>query len=87
MFQVSAADVVQPALPRLQTFEELGLAGPFQKAVEEELTRDEKLVWLGRPSGNPAVHPPKTVLMVVGGVLIGLALDVIGRPPSGFRSK
>jgi hypothetical protein len=77
VFQVSAADVIQAApapLPRLQTFEELGIPAPFQKAVEDELSRDEKLVWLGRPSQNPAVYPPKTILVVVGAVLLGLAV-------------
>src|SRR5437899_2835868 len=71
----SAQQSLAPAsLRRLQTFEELGLSAPFQKDVEEELTRDEKLVWLGRPSQNQATQPPKTVLMVVGGILLGLAI-------------
>src|SRR5689334_5447003 len=55
VFRVSAADVIkraEPALPRLQTFEELEIPDHFRKAVEEELTKDEKLVWLGRPSRN-----------------------------------
>src|SRR5580692_3567735 len=76
VFQVSAADVVQPtppALPRLQSFEELGLQA-FQKAVEEELSRDEKPVWLGRPSHNQTVNLPKTPMMVVGGICLGFAL-------------
>jgi hypothetical protein len=68
VFQVSAS------LPRLQTFEELSLPAAFQKAVEEELSRDEKLVWLGRPSRNGTVPPPKTAMRVVGGVLLGLAV-------------
>lgn len=68
LFQASAS------LPRLQTFEELGLPAAFQKAVEEELSRDEKLVWLGRPSRNGTVPPPKTALMVIGGVLLSLAV-------------
>src|SRR4051812_18923730 len=62
------------SLPPLQTFEELGLPASFQKAVEEELTRDEKLVWVGRPSQNQAVQPPKTALVAVGAVLLGLAV-------------
>jgi hypothetical protein len=77
VFQVSAADVIQaapPPLPRLQTFEELGLPAAFQTTVGDELSRDEKLVWLGRPSQNPAVYPPKTILVVVGAVLVGLAI-------------
>lgn len=77
VFQTSA-DVVEPGspvLPRLQTFEELGLPVDFQKAIEEELTRDEKLVWLGRPSRTQAVQPPpKTVLLVIGAILLGVAL-------------
>jgi hypothetical protein len=79
VFRVTAADVVKPtppALPRLQTFEELGIADHFRKAVEEELTQGEKLVWLGQPSKNPAVHPPanKAVLAIIGGVVLGFAL-------------
>jgi hypothetical protein len=76
VFQVSAADVVPPAPAslRLQTFEELGLPAEFRKAVEDELSRDEKLIWLGRPSQNPAAQPPRTAFMVVGGVLLGLAV-------------
>src|SRR5437867_696661 len=77
VFRVSAADVIRPAeiaLPRLQTFDELGLPDPFRQAVQEELTKDEKLLWLGRPSRNPVVYPPKTVLAVIGVVVLGLAL-------------
>ena len=80
VFRVSAADVVkpaEPALPRLQTFEELGISDRFRQAVEQELTRDEKLVWLGRPSPNPAVRPPKTVLTVAGAVALGLAVVLL----------
>jgi hypothetical protein len=73
-FQVPTADIAQPALPRLQSFEELGLAGPFQKAVEEELSRDEKLIWVGRPTQSQTIQPPKTILMVVGAVCLGLAM-------------
>jgi hypothetical protein len=87
VFRVSAANVIkspEPALPRLQTFEELGITDHFRKAVEEELTKDEKLVWLGRPSRNPAVHPDKRVLAVIGlvvlGVAVALGLFVKGMP-------
>jgi hypothetical protein len=68
--------VAQPELPRLQTFEELGLGEKFRQALEGELTKDEKLVWLGRPSRNPAIYPQLTLklLPVIGGALVVLAL-------------
>jgi len=53
VFRVSASDVIapsEPELPRLQTYEELGIHDIFRKAVGEELTRDEQMLWLGRPS-------------------------------------
>ncbi|OAI47970.1 hypothetical protein AYO44_08245 [Planctomycetaceae bacterium SCGC AG-212-F19] len=77
VLRVSAADVVKPAaapLPRLQTFDELDISEPLRKAVEGELAKDEKIVWLGRPSRNPAVHPPKTIMAVIGCVMLGLAV-------------
>jgi hypothetical protein len=65
----------------LRTFAELGIHDRFRKAVEEELTKDEKLVWLGRPSATAAVQPPRTVLAVIGAVLLALAfgLGVFGK--------
>jgi hypothetical protein len=81
VFRVSAADVIKPGAPAplpLKSFEELGIPDSFRKTVEDELTKDEKLVWLGRPSKNPAVYPPKTVLVVVGaGLLVGAVLLVV----------
>jgi hypothetical protein len=85
---VSAADVVKPAaaaLPPLKSFEELGIPDNFRKSVENELTKDEKLVWLGRPSKNPAVYPPKTVLVIIGAaLLVGAVLAGIGGLPFIF---
>src|SRR5262249_50134813 len=81
--RVSAADVVKPTLPRPETFEGLGIADEFRKAVEEELSKDEKVVWLGRPSRNPAVYPPKTVLAIIGAVVLCVAvmfLFIKGKP-------
>ena len=75
---VGASNVLepaQPALPRLQTFEELGIADHFRKAVEAELTKDENVVWLGRPSRNPALYPNyATMMTAIGCVLLGVAL-------------
>jgi hypothetical protein len=88
VFRVSAADVIKPApvaLPPLRSFEELGILDSFRKAVEDELSKDEKLVWLGRPSKNPAVYPPKTVLVIIGaGLLVGAVLAVLGGLPLIF---
>src|SRR5262245_34801623 len=58
--RVGAADVLPPAdLPQVTsyTFDELEIPAPFRAAVEKELSRDEKLLWVGRPSRNPEVHP------------------------------
>jgi hypothetical protein len=74
VFRVSADDVVKAALPRLKTFAELGIQDEFRKAVEEELTKDEKVLWLGRPSLNREVYPPKTNMVVIGVVVIALAV-------------
>jgi hypothetical protein len=84
-FKVSAADVVKGGdapLPRLQTFEELELADVFKTAVEETLTKDEKLVWLGRPSRNPDVHPDPTKIMT----FIGIGLLVFAVVPILFKT-
>ena len=64
----------EPSPSRPRTFEELGIPDQFRKAVEDELTRDEKIVWLGRPSKHPGPPLPKIPLMVVGGILLGLAI-------------
>jgi hypothetical protein len=74
---VSAGQVSKPAQPKQSgppTFEGVGLPDYFRKAVEEELTQDEKLVWLGQPSQNPEVHPPKTVFTVIGIVILCVAV-------------
>ena len=61
--------------PRLQTFEELSIADNFRQAVEAELTKGEKIIWIGRPSKNPAVYPDtKFVLAAIGAVLVGFAV-------------
>jgi hypothetical protein len=87
--RVSIADVLPP--PGLQpptesTFDELEIPAPLRAAVEKELTRDEQLLWVGRPSRNPEVHPKNKVLPVVGGGLIALALViVVGALATGGR--
>src|SRR5262249_52298449 len=89
-FKVSAADVVKPGdapLPRLQTFEELEIADVFRKAVEEELSKDEKLVWLGRPSRNPDVHPDPTKIMTfigIGVLVVAVLLATVLKAPIFF---
>jgi hypothetical protein len=62
------------ATPALQSFEELEIPAPFRAAVENELTADEQIVWLGRPSRNRLVHPPRTAFAVGGIALIGLGV-------------
>jgi hypothetical protein len=78
VFQVSPADVIAPKeapLPKLKTYEELGIDEKFRKAVEEELAREEKVVWLGRPSRNREVYPDSNkILAIIGGVLVCLAI-------------
>ncbi|HZP17399.1 MAG TPA: hypothetical protein VFB00_05510, partial [Terriglobales bacterium] len=64
----------EPAPLRLQTFDELGIPDHLRKAVEHELTQDEKLVWLGRPSQNRAVYPDRTVHVWMGVGLLGVAV-------------
>jgi hypothetical protein len=89
-FRVSAADVVKPGdgpLPRLQTYEELEIADVFRKAVEEELSKDEKLVWLGRPSRNPDVHPDPTKIMTfigIGVLVVAVLLATVLKAPIFF---
>jgi hypothetical protein len=97
--RVSAADVVANAglqPPTAQTFADLEVPDTFRQAVEQELTRDEKLLWVGRPSRNRQVHPQHPVMPVVGigflafaGVLFltslvwGAATKFGGGPASG----
>jgi hypothetical protein len=79
-FHVTSADVVAPVeapLPKLQTYEELGITDVFQKAVQDELTKDEKILWLGRPTKEAAVRPPLKALMVIG---IGLLVFAAALP-------
>src|SRR5262245_31174100 len=78
--RVSIADVLPPPglpPPTEGTFDELEIPAPLRAAVEKELTRDEQLLWVGRPSRNPEVHPKNKVLPVVGGGLIALALVIV----------
>jgi hypothetical protein len=77
--RVTAADVIPAAnlkTPPLQSFEEPGIAPSFRAAVEKELTEGEKMLWLGRPSRNPQVHPRNPVLLIGGVGLIGLGVVV-----------
>jgi hypothetical protein len=74
--RVTAADVLtslQLHPPTAQTFEELGIPAAFREAVEKELTRDEKMVWVGRPSQNPEVQSRPRFLLWAGSGLLVLA--------------
>src|SRR5262245_2312532 len=65
-----------PATLPLQTFEELAIPAAVRTVVENELTDDEKILWLGRPSRNPEVHPRKTGLLVLGLGFLAIAVVV-----------
>jgi hypothetical protein len=78
--RVGAADVLPPPglqPPTERTFDELEIPAPLRAALEKELTRDEQLLWVGRPSRNPEVHPKNKMLPVIGGGLIALALVIV----------
>ena len=79
---VTAADVLPSANlrpPTAQTFEELGIPASFREAVEKELTRDEKMLWAGRPSNNPQVQSVKPIPPWIGpGLLILAAFIFVG---------
>src|SRR5262245_1302967 len=78
--RVTAADVLPPANlrpPTAQTFEDLEIPASFRAAVERELSGDEKMLWVGRPSRNRLVHPRNTMLPLIGGGLITLAVVII----------
>jgi len=94
-FRVTAADVLPPSNlqpPTAQTFEELEIPAPFRAAVENELTRDEKLLWVGRPSRNRDVHPRNPMLPWIGAGLLVLAgvillvslVSAVAAKPMGF---
>jgi hypothetical protein len=94
MVRVTAADVLPPLdlrPPTAQTFEELGIPASYRQAVEKELTGDEKMLWVGRPSRNPEVHPRQPMLKWAGigmlafaGVLVVINLLVGGGAVFGF---
>jgi hypothetical protein len=74
--RITAADVLPPEnlhAPTAQTFDELEIPAPFRAAVEKELTANEKMLWVGRPSRNRQVHPPCPIPMAVGIGIIALA--------------
>ena len=76
---VTAADVLPPATlrtPTAQTFEELEIPAGFRDAVEQELTTDEKMLWVGRPSRNREVHPRNPMLPVIGNALLVLGVFI-----------
>src|SRR5438093_11249393 len=62
--------------PNANTFEELEIPASYRTAVEKELTAGEEMLWVGRPSRNPQVHPKNTILPIAGGALIGLAIII-----------
>ncbi len=79
--RVPPVDAVAPSNlrpPTAQTFAELEIPDSFRLAVEKELTGDEKMLWLGRPSRNPQVHPRNPMLPVMGGGLILLSVILVG---------
>jgi len=97
VLRVSAADVVAgPAAadatmsPGKQSFQELGIPSALQTAVTGELTVDEKVVWLGRPSANPALYPRNPAVAVIAAVVcLALAAGIwlfIFAKPGGPRS-
>jgi len=65
-----------PAALPLQSFEELAIPAAVRSVVEKELTDGEKILWLGRPSRNPDVHPRKTAFLAGGLGMIALAVGV-----------
>src|SRR5579859_7237138 len=74
--RITAADVLpSPNLrpPTAQTFEEQGIPAAFREAVEKELTRDEKMLWVGRASRNPEVQARIPFLLWIGPGLLVLA--------------
>jgi hypothetical protein len=77
-FMPGGGDFLKPETseqPGTQSFEQQGIPEMFSKAVAEELTKDEKIVWLGQPSRNQAIYPDnKKMLLVIGSVLVGLAV-------------
>jgi hypothetical protein len=78
--RITAADLVPCSSIRpvtAQTFDEQGIPNTFRSAVEAELTGDEKIVWVGRPSRNPEVHPRNPLLTWIGGGLLALAAGII----------
>jgi hypothetical protein len=88
--RVGPADVLPPANlqpPTAQTFDELEIPPTFRAAVEKELTRDEKMLWVGRPSRNPEVHPRNKMAPAIGAGVIALALVIaVASVATGGRS-
>jgi hypothetical protein len=58
----------------VQSFEELEIPQALRSAVEGELTQGEQVLWLGRPSRNREVQPPKRVLTYIGIGMLAFAL-------------
>src|SRR5258708_25756737 len=74
--RVTAADVLPSAKlqpPTAQTFEELEIPASFREAVENELTGDEKMLWVGRPSRHPEVQSRPRILLWIGPGFLVLA--------------
>jgi hypothetical protein len=72
--RITAGDVLPPDNlhpPTAQTFDELEIPAAFRAAVEKELTANETMLWVGRPSRNRQVHPPCPIPKSVGiGVMV-----------------
>jgi hypothetical protein len=79
VFQVTGDDLIEDTpqgLPHPKSFQELEIPDSFRKALEESLSKDEKLVWLGRPSSNPQLYPKAPPIVIVMGAIV-LAFAVI----------
>lgn len=78
---ITAADVVtspSAGKPAMKSFEELEIPANFRAVAEKELSADEKIVWIGRPSRNRQVHPQQKGVVYVGFGLIAVAVCIAG---------
>jgi hypothetical protein len=83
--RITADDVLPPVNlrpPTAQTFDELEIPASFRATVEKQLSANEKMLWVGRPSRNRQVHPrnpmPPSVgigMIVLAGVILVAALS------------
>jgi hypothetical protein len=76
----AVSDKPNAGCPAPKSFEELGIPDQLRLELEKELTTNERLLWLGRPSPNLAVQIPKQVFLYasIGLMVVGLAIVAIG---------